>query len=470
MINQHCPCDLRGHYIPGETARSLRSSLFVGVVMLLGAILARAAAPGAVGFDERLVWALNVGGGSFVSWLGEGYAADDCDRGSGRCGVLAAVRRTQNPGLYRTYRSGDQQYRKALPPGEYDVVLYFVEPSVAAGQARHFDVLIEGAPVLMDFNLLAVKNGQDAAAVTRAFPGRMVRDGALDIELRSGTGEPVLAGLLVRQSAFGTDGWVQSWFEEFAGDALDTRNWTPQLWPARFVNDEDQAYTAERENLRVEDGRLVLEAHYQGPGTPAFTSGRVHSAGKQSLRYGRVDVRARVPEGRGVWPAIWFLPEDPFRYASSCGPEVGEWQGNADCDAWPNSGEIDLMEHVGNQPGIVHGTVHTEHYYGGLGTQIGEAIVLPDLGRDFHVYSLVWMDDALAMYVDGHRYFAYRKLAEGSAQWPFDQPFHLILNLAVGGHWGREGGPIDTGAFPRRLEVDYVRFFKPAGNNAEADL
>lgn len=470
MINKRCPGDFSGHECLRQRIRSRSVLRLLGVLLLFGVKIAGAAAPGAESFDERLVWALNVGGGDFVSWLGERYVADDCDGGSGRCGALEAVRRTQNPGLYRTYRSGDQRYRKALPPGEYDIVLYFVEPSDVAGRTRHFEVLIGGTPVLTDFNLLAVKNGQHAAAVTRAFPARIVHDGTLDIELRSGTGEPVLAGLLVRQSAFGTAGWVQSWSEEFAGDTLDTRNWTPELWPSRFVNDEDQAYTTDRENVRVEDGRLVLEAHYQGPVEPAFTSGRVHSAGKQSLRYGRVDARARVPEGRGVWPAIWLLPEDPFRYASSCGPEVDEWQGNSDCDAWPNSGEIDLMEHVGNQPGIVHGTVHTEHYYGGLGTQIGEAIAVPDLGSEFQVYSLVWGDDAMAMYVDGHRYFAYRRLAEGSAQWPFDQPFHLILNLAVGGHWGREGGPIDTEAFPRRLEIDYVRFFKPAGNKAEADL
>lgn len=443
------------------------TSWLIVACLLLKLHAASASAPGADSFDERLVWALNVGGGEFASWLDERFEADDCATGSGRCGALPAVARSQNSGLYQTYRSGDQRYRKALPPGDYDVVLYFVEPSATAGQTRHFDVLIQGEAVLTQFNLLAVKNNQHAAAVTRAFPARAVHDGTLDIELRSGAGEAVLAGVLVRQSTFSTAGWVETWSEEFSGDTLDAQRWTAQVWPARYVNDEDQAYTAQSENVRLEDGRLVLEAHYQGAGEPAFTSGRVHSAGKQSLHYGRVDVRARVPEGRGVWPAIWFLPEDPFRYASTCGPATAEWQGNGNCDAWPNSGEMDLMEHVGNQPGVVHGTVHTEHYYGGLGTQIGEAIIVPGLGREFQIYSLVWEADALAMYVDGHRYFAYRRLDEGSPQWPFDQPFHVILNLAVGGTWGREGGPIDIGAFPRRLEIDYVRFFQPADRNVE---
>lgn len=439
------------------------------LLLLLFAGHAGAGAPGAEAFNERLVWALNVGGGAFESWVGETYAADDCKTGRARCGALSDVARTQNETLYRSYRSGAQRYRKALPPGLYDAVLYFVEPSPVDGKSRRFDVLVEGRTMLADLNLLSMKNGQAAAAVTRALPAVAVRDGYLDIELAPGAGDPVLAGLLVRQSRFTTDGWEQVWADEFDGDGLDPRSWSVETWPARFVNDEDQAYTAQQKNVRTVNGHLVLEAHYEGATDAAYSSGRVHSGGKRSLHHGRVDVRARVPEGRGVWPAIWFLPEDPFRYATRCGPEAGEWQGNADCDAWPNSGEIDLMEHVGNQPGIVHGTVHTRDYFGGLGTQIGEAIAVPGLGREFQVYSLIWEEGAMAMYVDGHRYFAYRDSGQGSGQWPFDQPFHVILNLAVGGFWGREGGPIDRSAFPRRLEVDYVRFFKPRTNGREAD-
>ena len=118
--------------------------------------------------------------------------------------------------------------------------------------------------------------------------------------------------------------------------------------------------------------------------------------------------------------------------------------------------------------GHVHGTVHTRDFYHKLGTQIGEAIVLPDLGSVFHVYTLVWEPDRLAMFVDGQRYFAYFSDGVGSGQWPFDHAFHVILNLAVGGWWGRSNGGIDTAAFPQRLEVDYVRMYQPAAADETA--
>ena len=234
------------------------------LLLLWSAGLASAAAPGAGAFKERLVWALNVGGGAFESWVGETYAADDCTTGAARCGSLSDVARTQNS-LYRSYRIGAQRYRKALPAGLYDVVLYFVEPSAVDGEARRFDVLIEGRTMLADLNLLAMKNGQAAAAVTRALPAVAVRDGYLDIELVSGTDDPVLAGLLVRQSRFTTDGWEQVWADEFDGDGLDTRSWSVETWPARFVNDEDQAYTAQQKNVRTVNGHWYSKHIMRGP-------------------------------------------------------------------------------------------------------------------------------------------------------------------------------------------------------------
>ena len=206
---------------------------------------------------------------------------------------------------------------------------------------------------------------------------------------------------------------------------------------------------------------LVLEAHRTGVDDPAYTSGRVHSWGHRAFRYGRLDIRARVPEGRGVWPALWLLPDDPYRYATTCHSDAREWQGGDECDAWPNSGEIDLMEHIGYEPRVVHGTVHTRDYYSRHGNQVGGAIVVPDLGEAFHTYSLVWREGALAMYVDGVRYFAYFDDGDGSGQWPFDHAFHIVMNLAVGGAWGAAHGPVEASAFPRKLEVDSLRLYEP---------
>ena len=202
----------------------------------------------------------------------------------------------------------------------------------------------------------------------------------------------------------------------------------------------------------------MLEAHKEDYQNGAYTSGRVHSASKGSLLYGRVEVRARLPKGRGSWSAIWMLPEDPFKYASNC--QTGDaWQGSENCDAWPNSGEIDIMEHVANDMDNVHGTVHNRGYYGINFEQRKGSINVEGAGEEFHVYAVDWTPNALRFYVDGSLYFTYKNEGEGWLAWPYDHPYHVILNLAVGGIWGRAGGPIDNSAFPQRMEIDYVRAY-----------
>ena len=337
---------------PPDIVRAAVRAVSATLCILLAVPLAGAGVPGAVGFGERVVWALNVGGGETLSRAGEAFAADDCSGGDGDCAVIGSVLRTQNPSIYRSYRAGDQHYRIPVSAGSYDVVLYFAEPTESSVSGRTFDVLLEDQLVLADFSPL-LETGVAGAAVTRSFARRRVDDGYVDIALRSKGGAALLSGILVRQSRFGTDGWTPLWSDEFSGDRLDRSSWTPNLWAPRRVNDEDQAYTEDPRNLRVENGLLVLEAHYEGTEEPRFSSGRVHGAGKRSLFYGRVDVRARVPVARGVWPAIWLMPEDFYRYATTCDRNNPEGSPGDACDAWPNSGEIDLMEHVGNEPGVV---------------------------------------------------------------------------------------------------------------------
>jgi beta-glucanase (GH16 family) len=211
--------------------------------------------------------------------------------------------------------------------------------------------------------------------------------------------------------------------------------------------------------MRVENGLLVLEAHLEDYDNAEFTSGRLHTRGKSDILYGRIDVRAKLPAGHGTWPAIWMLPSDPYRYSTSCA-ENEDWQGSETCDAWPNSGEIDIMEHVGYDMNTVHGTVHNKAFYWINWQQRKGSVQATNVDSEFHTYSLEWNEDYLYVLYDGSPYFFYANDKSGWRSWPYDHPFHLILNLAVGGMWGRGGGEIDRSVFPARMEVDYVRVYE----------
>jgi licheninase len=256
--------------------------------------------------------------------------------------------------------------------------------------------------------------------------------------------------------------WELDWSDEFdAEGGPDPARWSAELWAPRRVNRESQAYTDHERNLRVEGGRLVIEAHRRSGDGEGYTSARIHSRGKGDLLYGRVDIRARLPSGQGTWAALWMLPSDPFRYASNCESDE-EWHGNPDCDAWPNSGEIDIMEHVGYEMSVVHATVHNRDAHGGGPRQVSGTIEALGLEERFHVYSLEWSPQRIDIYLDGTVYYTYLNQGNGWEEWPFDHPFHVIMNLAIGGDWGEAGGPIDASIFPTALEVDYVRVFRYA--------
>ncbi|MEO0337916.1 MAG: glycoside hydrolase family 16 protein [Bacteroidota bacterium] len=207
-------------------------------------------------------------------------------------------------------------------------------------------------------------------------------------------------------------------------------------------NQERQYYTyKELKNGRVEDGHLIIEAHKQKIGQADYSSVRLVSKPSGIMKYGRIEVRAKLPSGRGTWPAIWLLPVEN-KYGG-----------------WPRSGEIDIMEHVGYNPDSLFATVHTESYNHMLGTQKdGEAFV-PTAESDFHIYTLNWQEDKMEFFVDDNNYFTYFNDGSGPASWPFDQEFYLILNIAVGGSWGGALG-IDEDVWPQRMEVDYVRYYQ----------
>lgn len=231
------------------------------------------------------------------------------------------------------------------------------------------------------------------------------------------------------------------WSDEFNRDgAPDPRNWGYEKGFLR--NKEEQYYVPDRrENARVEGGRLVIEARKDGFGGNPISSASLTTAGKRDLLYGRVEVRAKVPAGRGTWPAIWTL-----------GRNIGEV-------GWPTSGEIDLMEYVNFEPNQLYFNVHTKAFNWVAGTNKGTSVPTPDAAAKFRTYALDWTPTRLTWSLDGKEVFAFEKPAGATvAEWPFDAPQYLILNLAIGGGWGGQKG-VDEAIFPARFEVDWVRVY-----------
>lgn len=241
--------------------------------------------------------------------------------------------------------------------------------------------------------------------------------------------------------------WDLVWDEEFDRDGLpDAAKWSFDTVgnATRWGNDELQYYTAaDTSNAVVRDGALVITAKTGSVRDFRYTSARLTTAGKGDWCYGRFEIRAKIPVGVGTWPAIWMMPTDKA-YGS-----------------WPASGEIDIMENVGFAPDSIVGTVHTQSFNHVLGTQKTSYLKVPTAHSEFHVYALEWKEDACRLFVDDFCYFTYRNRGLGFAEWPFDQRFHLILNLAVGGNWGGRKG-VDDAVFPHRYYIDYVRVYKEA--------
>ncbi len=238
------------------------------------------------------------------------------------------------------------------------------------------------------------------------------------------------------------------WADEFTYSGLpDSTRWGYDKGRGCPVNcgwgnQEAQFYTWERKkNARVENGNLVLEAHLENWEDARYTSTRLVSKYKGDWKYGRIEVRAQLPKGTGIWPAIWMLPTDN---------QYG---------IWPKSGEIDIMEFVGYHPDSVFGTVHTEAYNGMIGTQKVKGITVNSLSTAFHTYAIEWNEKSISFFVDKQRINYFENDGKGSATWPYDQRFHLILNIAVGGAWGGKYG-IDDSIFPQRLLIDYVRVYQ----------
>lgn len=232
-----------------------------------------------------------------------------------------------------------------------------------------------------------------------------------------------------------------SWSEEFnSGLAPDTSRWGYETGGNGWGNHELEYYTPDN-NVAIKDGNLVITAKKESWGGMNYTSGRLFSKGTGNFLYGRFEIRAKIPPGRGTWPAIWMLPTD-----NTYG-------------GWPKSGEMDIMEHVGYDPNNIYVTMHTDAYNHTKGTQKGATINLPSCTTDFHIYRIDWTPDAVTGFIDGNLVLTFKNERTGSAAWPFDQRFHLMLNVAVGGDWGGAQG-VDDSVFPAGMHIDYIRVYK----------
>lgn len=235
-------------------------------------------------------------------------------------------------------------------------------------------------------------------------------------------------------------GWKLVWHDEFDGTELDRAKWEYDqggLWP----NGELQFYTARPENVRVEDGHLVIEAREEDFFGNDFTSGRLKTAGKASFTYGRIEARMRVPAGQGLWPAFWMLG-DTFR-------TVG----------WPGCGEIDVVEVIGREPATAHATVHGGSFHGAAGIHGARTLPSGALADAAHVFAVEWEPGVIRWYLDDVQYHQVTpKDLPDPGHWPFDRPFFLVVNLAVGGTW--PGDPDGTTPFPAQLRVDHVRVYQ----------
>lgn len=231
------------------------------------------------------------------------------------------------------------------------------------------------------------------------------------------------------------------WSDEFTNaGGLDLSKWGYDLGGNGWGNGELQYYT-EGKNLHIHNGMLTIEARKENLGSNHYTSTRISTKGKGDWLYGRFEMKAIVPTGKGTWPAFWMLPTD-----------------NA-YGIWPNSGEIDIMEHVGYDPNRIHSTVHTLDFNHMKGTQVGNQLSIPTATTDFHVYRVDWTPDYVRGFIDDKQYFEFKNSGKGFGAWPFNKRFHLLVNLAVGGGWGGKEG-VDPAAFPVEYKIDYVRVYK----------
>ncbi|MEP2935250.1 MAG: glycoside hydrolase family 16 protein [Gilvibacter sp.] len=226
--------------------------------------------------------------------------------------------------------------------------------------------------------------------------------------------------------------------DEFDGQEVNENNWNFMLGDGcpnlcGWGNNERQLYT--KENAQVRDGKLVITATKKGA---VYSSARLTTEAKVEFKYGTIEVRAQLPQGQGLWPAIWML-----------GSNIEETK-------WPNCGEIDIMEYVGKQPGVIYTSLHTAASYGE--TINSKRHNLKNIEEGFHTYAAQWTENEIKFSIDGQLVYTFAPEDKNEKTWPFDQPFYVLINMAIGGNFG--GPEVDDSIFPQEFVIDYVRVYK----------
>jgi beta-glucanase (GH16 family) len=238
-------------------------------------------------------------------------------------------------------------------------------------------------------------------------------------------------------------GYTLVWSDEFSGKSLNTAVWNQEQGTGSggWGNNELEYYTNSLKNTFVSNGNLIIEARKETIGSSNYTSGRMTTQNKKVFKFGRIDIRAKLPVGKGLWPALWMLGT------------------NISSTGWPACGEIDNMELIGTTPATVYGTLHWANS-GGAHASKGSnyALLSGDFSKEFHVFSLTWAENNLQWYVDDQKYLDISISDLGAATYPFNSDQFFIFNVAVGGNW--PGPPDFTTEFPERMYVDYIRVFQ----------
>lgn len=243
----------------------------------------------------------------------------------------------------------------------------------------------------------------------------------------------LLAFISVNLVSQSKKGYKLVWKDNFSGKTIDTTAWTHETAKPGWVNNELQRYTNGK-NVKQENGKLILTACYDNN---EYTSSRLITKNKRIFTYGIMEIKAKLPPGAGTWPALWMLGNNI--------KQVG----------WPMCGEMDIMEHVGKNPGVVHSSIHNKSGYGA--TPYSGKITIEEPYAKFHIYSMEWTKDFITFYVDGQKVYHYQPDNKTTENWPFDKPAYLIFNIAIGGDWG---GKIDNFIFPTSMTVDWVKVYQ----------
>jgi beta-glucanase (GH16 family) len=237
-------------------------------------------------------------------------------------------------------------------------------------------------------------------------------------------------------------GYTMVWSNEFS-NPINASEWNMEIGNGSggWGNNELEYYTSSNKNSFVSNGNLIIEARKEAISGFNYSSARMTTQGKKSFTFGRVDIRAKLPKGKGIWPALWMLGS------------------NISTVGWPSCGEIDIMELVGHEPNKVHGTAHWKPVNGtSINKGNSSTLASGDYSQEFHVFSIIWVRDSIKWLIDDKEYFTLTKADVGNANYPFNDPQFFIFNVAVGGNW--PGSPDASTVFPQRMFVDYIRVFQ----------